>query len=485
MNYGIQPRAGRYNGHETQHEKSNPGVSGATINAFRGSYSISTSFPYGGGTRHEENLMSSIDTSNRQDAHAFTAEDDIPRVPVGKGWFVYGFCTLYILFLLDFAARLGITTVFPDMQRELGFSDSQIGVAGSVVLLGMTAFVLPFSFLADKTSKRRVISLMSALWGVGCLLCGVISNFFMIVFGRFLVGVGNSSFAPVAVSILTSWSRRSRWGSVLGLFNSAMSVGLALGTAVAGLLAQKYGWRVPFVLIGGLTLLFAALSLLLPRSEREVPVIVKEAVSFREALAFTAKNKTLILLGVGAGASNMVYASMIAWIPMFLVRYMGWTSGEVGAYMGPVYLLSGLLVMPLSGVLSDKLGLWDRRTRAWLCFPCYFIVSVLFTIAAVYQVFFCFALGMVLYIIPITGVHIATQELVPVRYRASSYGTYVIFLQGLGFFGPMLAGALSDAFGLQLSLIYMQATFVLGALIMLIAGFTYNADFTRAQALEA
>ena len=55
-----------------------------------------------------------------------------------------------MLFLLDFAARLGITAVFPAMQKDLGLSDSQVGVAGSAVLLGMTVFVLPFSFLADK-----------------------------------------------------------------------------------------------------------------------------------------------------------------------------------------------------------------------------------------------------------------------------------------------------------------------------------------------
>ncbi|MFR0875277.1 MAG: hypothetical protein ACLSHC_12275 [Bilophila wadsworthia] len=62
---------------------------------------------------------------------------------------------LYMLFLLDFAARLGITAVFPAMQKDLGLSDSQVGVAGSAVLLGMTVFVLPFSFLADKGSARR------------------------------------------------------------------------------------------------------------------------------------------------------------------------------------------------------------------------------------------------------------------------------------------------------------------------------------------
>lgn len=56
-------------------------------------------------------------------------------------------------------------------------------------------------------------------------------------------------------------------------------------------------------------------------------------MSLKEAFGVTLKNKTLVMLGIGVGLGNMVYSSMVAWIPMFLVREMGWTSAEVGAYM--------------------------------------------------------------------------------------------------------------------------------------------------------
>ena len=75
-----------------------------------------------------------------------------------------------------------------------------------------------------------------------------------ILLGRFMVGMGNASYAPVSVSMLTSWTKKSRWGSVIGLYNSSMSVGLAVGTAVAGILAQSIGWRAPFIVMGVVTL---------------------------------------------------------------------------------------------------------------------------------------------------------------------------------------------------------------------------------------
>ena len=49
---------------------------------------------------------------------------------------------------------------------------------------------------------------------------------------------------------------------------------------------------------------------------------------------------------------------------------------------------------------------------------------------------------------------------------------------------PMLVGALSDAFGLNIAIVYVQFVFVLGALMLLCAGFTYQGDFDRARALD-
>ena len=130
------------------------------------------------------------------------ANDDVADVIVSKPKYIYGVIVLYCLFMLDFAARLGVLAVFPSMQKELGFTDAELGLIGSAVLLSMGLFVLPLSYLADKTSKKRAITVMSLLWGVGCTLCGFVTNLFLILGGRFLVGIGNSSYAPIPVDFM-------------------------------------------------------------------------------------------------------------------------------------------------------------------------------------------------------------------------------------------------------------------------------------------
>lgn len=405
------------------------------------------------------------------------------KLSISPARFFYGFIVLYFLFMLDFAARLGITSAFPSMKSELGFSDTTIGFAGSIVLAGMTVFVLPFSFIADKTSKKRSLNVMSVIWGGGCCICGAASSAFSLLFGRFLVGAGNASYAPVSVAMLTSWVNRPYWGTIIGFYNSAMSLGLALGTSIVGVLVHKFGWRAAFYGVGLLTLIFAVCSLSVSDAKTNKPKNEENSVRLSEAFSFTLKNKTLLLLGLGVGAANMGYTAMITWIPMYLVRIMGWNTVDVAAYMGPVYLIQGLCVTALSGVLIDWISRkTSPRSRALIGVPAFIGCALTFYSGFHYQWILGLAFGMFLFKIPVTGVHVATQELVPARYKSSAYGTYVLLLQGIGFFGSLLVGLLSDTYGLQKAVEYMQLVFCAGAVFMLIGGITYMVDYRRAQA---
>lgn len=414
-----------------------------------------------------------------------------PQLPIKKSTFIFSFTVLYVLFMLDFAARLGITSVFPAMKADLGLSDSAIGLAGSVVLLGMTTFVLPFSFIADKFSKKFAINIMSLIWGIGCAMCGMVSHIAGIILGRFLVGVGNASFAPVSVAMLTSWAPQRLWGTTIGIYNSAMSLGLALGTTVVGLLVHNFGWRSAFLTIGGLSILFGVLSFFMPDAKNQGAPEPKEnstalpqgdkRVTISEALSFTARNKTLILLGSGVGLANMGYTAMITWIPMYLVRIMGWNAAEVAGFMGPVYLVQGLVVTALSGVFIDWLSRkTSPRSRAFLGLPAFLLTGLSYFLGFHYQWIVFMAFGMFFFKVPVTGVHVATQELVPPRYKATAYGTYVILLQGIGFFGSLIVGMLSDNYGLQKAVEYMQLIFIAGGFLMFCGGLTYTRDYQRA-----
>lgn len=424
--------------------------------------------------------------------------NDVPTIQIPKSKMVVGIAILYCLFALDVAARFGVLSVFPSMQADLGLNDSQLGLIGAITAFGMSVFVLPFSFLADKVSKKFTIGIMGTLWGMGCLACAFATNFILIVAGRFLIGLGVSSYAPVSVSIFTSWVRQSKWGTAIGIYNSSMPIGMALGTAVAGALAAMYDWRVPFIVIGCLTFVFIAFAMFLPKTElhdkkqisqdnaeENKKVAIKENVTIREAAKVTFKNRSLVLLSLAAGISFFSMSTMITWTPTYLVRTYGWDIAEVGSILGFVYLLMGLVAIPLGGVLLDLCSKKYRPMRVLFSVPAFILMAIMIVIGVKYNLFILILAYLFISNIPVIGFHTATQELVPARYKASAYGVYVIFLNGLGFLGPLVTGFLSDKFGLNTALIYIQIFYIIAAIFSILSGLSYMKDYNNARELEA
>ena len=129
-----------------------------------------------------------------------TQEQDQPLIQAPKRKRTICFLILYGLFVIDFISRVGINAIFPVIQADLQLTDTQVGMMGSVVLLGMAVFVLPISFLGEKYSPKKGISFSALIWSIGTLLSGMASNFGVLLASRFFVGTGNSAYAPLSNS---------------------------------------------------------------------------------------------------------------------------------------------------------------------------------------------------------------------------------------------------------------------------------------------
>jgi MFS family permease len=78
---------------------------------------------------------------------------------------------------------------------------------------------------------------------------------------RSLVGIGEASYATLAPTIITDFYERERRGRALAVFYAAIPVGSALGFVLGGKLAEVYGWRSAFFMVGLPGLTFALLAL--------------------------------------------------------------------------------------------------------------------------------------------------------------------------------------------------------------------------------
>lgn len=86
-------------------------------------------------------------------------EKDEPLVKLPKGKRMFFVAILYVLFCFDLAIRYGVNAILPIIKEDLLLTDTQVGLLGSCVFLGMAIFVMPISFIGENKSQRRAVSL--------------------------------------------------------------------------------------------------------------------------------------------------------------------------------------------------------------------------------------------------------------------------------------------------------------------------------------
>src|SRR5215208_8123849 len=146
----------------------------------------------------------------------------------------------------------------------MAFSDLQLA------LLGTTSFVIfytllgiPFGRLADRSSRTKIIAIGLAVWSLFSGLTGFAHSFWTIFFCRVMVGVGEATLGPAALSLLSDYFPTRMRATVQSIYSSGIAIGGGLAFFLGGQIGAAYGWRWGFYLLGfpGLLMCFFVLSL--------------------------------------------------------------------------------------------------------------------------------------------------------------------------------------------------------------------------------
>jgi MFS family permease len=189
--------------------------------------------------------------------------DDDPPVSRRYAWLVF-FLT-FGLMLSDYMSRQVINAVFPALKAEWALTDTQLGLLVSVVALTVGVMSFPVSLLADRWGRVKSATAMALLWGLATIACGLSGNFFMLFIARALVGLGEAGYGSAGGAILLGVFPRRLHATVTGAFLSAALFGSVLGVMFGGLIADSYGWRMAFILVGASGLVLAIVYPLLVR----------------------------------------------------------------------------------------------------------------------------------------------------------------------------------------------------------------------------
>jgi len=285
-------------------------------------------------------------------------------------------------------------------------------------------------------------------------LSGLVQNFGQLLAARLGVGIGEAGGSPPSHSMISDYFPPQNRGTALSFYSMGIYVGILFGYAAGGWIAENFGWRTAFFLVGIPGIAYALLVLWVvkePRRGRWDEGGTPPKSSFKQTWDSLRQRPTFWWISIGCAFSAFISYGNGNFMPSFLIRSHGMSLTEVGLALGLIAGISGAIGTFLGGFLADKLGVRDVRWYLWIpmlgvlgsLLPAYYTLlgdNKTLIIAAMVPS----QILSTLYL----GPCIATcHNLVSpgMRAMASAILFFVLNMIGLGL-GPLTVGLLSDTF---------------------------------------
>jgi len=273
---------------------------------------------------------------------------------------------LTALNLLNYIDRSILNAVQPLIQNEFHVRDAEIGRLSTVFLIFYTLAAPFMGPLADRYSRRLIISIGAFAWSACTLLTAVTHSYSALLIRHTLVGVGEASFVTISPTVVADLFPESMRGRVLGFFYFAIPVGFALGYPIGGYFGTHYGWRTPFLLAGFPGFALGALVLLIGEPTRGQFDSLKETPE-RATVSGLIRNPAFLTATLGMAMMTFAQGGLLVWMPTFLSRMRGYSLEQANILFGIIIAIDGTIAALLGGWLGDRLL---RRTRS-----AYYLVS--------------------------------------------------------------------------------------------------------------
>src|SRR5260370_10429387 len=167
------------------------------------------------------------------------------------GFRAYALGVLFIVYALNFVDRQVVIILAESIKRDLHIADLQIGIMSGLAFAILYTFLgLPIARLAERANRPKIIAAAIAIWSVFTILCGTAQSFLYMVAARIGVGIGEAGCTPPAISLITDYYPKESRARAISVYLSGASIGALTGIGVGGLIADHWGWRVAFFVVG-------------------------------------------------------------------------------------------------------------------------------------------------------------------------------------------------------------------------------------------
>ena len=269
---------------------------------------------------------------------------------------------LRIAWLGSFLTGACISLVVPFMPifvEQLGVEPSQVtfysGLAISVSAISAACVSPLWGILADRYGRKPMMIRAGLAMTITMGGLAFVPNVYWLLALRLLNGVF-TGFVPNATALIASQVPKDKSGYALGTLSSGVVAGTLTGPFVGGMIAEVFGIRNVFLMVGGFLFLAAILTIFFIKEDFQ-PVPKEKALPTKEL--FTSVKYPYLLFNLFATSFVIqVAAQAVGPILALYIRDLGqkenllFVSGLIVSSMG----LSSMMSSGVMGRLGDKVG---------------------------------------------------------------------------------------------------------------------------------
>lgn len=256
---------------------------------------------------------------------------------------------LWFAYLLNYIDRQVVFSILPALRSDLGFTNAELGLVGSM-FLWVYALSSPLAGrLVDRLPRERMVAASLILWSLATLGTALSGSPASFLFWRAVMGLTEALYFPAAVSLLGAVHPGATRSRALALHGSAQLAGIAVGGWFGGFAADTFGWRSGLLALAAAGVLYAPVTLLaLPR----LPVASPASRSVAGPAQLVRATCYAALLVAFFNFCILLWM-LYAWLPNWIYERYGLSMAASG-FTATIYLQASSAVGILSGgVLGD------------------------------------------------------------------------------------------------------------------------------------
>lgn len=321
---------------------------------------------------------------------------------------------LMLCYLISYIDRVNIGFASFQMNKDLGLTAAQFGIAGGIFFVAYFLFEVPSNLALERFGARRWIARIMITWGIigtGMAFVGGAPSLYVL---RFLMGAAEAGFFPGVVLYMTYWLPREHRAQMVSLFMVAIPLSSLVGSPLSGALLNLdglfglRGWQILFMIESvpaialGLTTLF-----LLPERPESVTWLSSDEQAWLTAKLAAEKaesrpvgamspwkvfgNRHILALALAVGGGAATSTALSIWQPQ-IIKSFGLTNVEVGL-LNSIPFACACIAMVLWGHHSDRTGERKWHTVLPLALAAAAFASTLLTNSLILTILIlCFAL---------------------------------------------------------------------------------------------